>query len=63
MPVGAAVGFPGAAGTPGHGLWAPVDGRIIVAPGRFFAIHVLADVVGSTFQAFIGWHERQLQLA
>jgi hypothetical protein len=63
LPLGPAVGFPGAAATPGHGLWAPVDGRIIVPPGRYFAIHVLADVVGSTFQGFIGWHEKQLTLA
>lgn len=62
MPWGPAVSAPGAGATPGDGLWAPVDGRIIVPPGRFFAVHVLADVVGSTFQAFISWHERQLTL-
>lgn len=62
IPLGASVGFPGAAATPGHGLWAAVDGRFIVPPGRYFAIHVLADVVGSTFQGFIGWHEKQLPL-
>jgi hypothetical protein len=62
MPWGPAIGAPGAAATPGDGLWAPVDGRIIVPPGRFFAMHVLADVVGSTFQAYIGWHEKQLVL-
>jgi hypothetical protein len=62
MPWGPAIGAPGAAATPGDGLWAPVDGRIIVPPGRFFAMHVLADVVGSTFQAFIGWHEKQIVL-
>jgi hypothetical protein len=62
MPWGPAIGAPGAAGTPGDGLWAAVDGRIVVPPGRFFAMHVLADVVGSTFQAYIGWHEKQLVL-
>jgi hypothetical protein len=62
IPWGPAVGAPGAAATPGDGLWAQVDGRMIVPPGRYFAMHVLADVVGSTFQAFIGWHERQLLL-
>lgn len=62
FPLGPAVGFPGAAATPGHGLWAPVDGRIIVPPGRYFAMHVLADVVGSTFQGFVGWHELQTTL-
>jgi hypothetical protein len=62
IPLGPSVGFPGAGATPGDGLWAPVDGRFIVPPGRYFAMHVLADVVGSTFQGFIGWHEVQLTL-
>jgi hypothetical protein len=62
VPLGPAVGFTGAAATPGHGLWAAVDGRFIVAPGRYFAMHVLADVVGSTFQGMIGWHERTMVL-
>lgn len=62
FPWGPSVGKPGAAGTPGYGIWAPVDGRIIVPPGRYFAMHVLANVVGETFVAFVGWHERQLIL-
>lgn len=62
LPIGPATGFPGAAATPGHGLWAAIDGRLIVPPGRYFAMHVLADVVGSTFQGMIGWHEVQLVL-
>ena len=62
VPLGPAAGFPGAAATPGHGLWAAVDGRFIVPPGRYFAMHVLADVVGSTFQGSIGWHELSLSL-
>lgn len=62
IPWGPSIGAPGAAGTPGNGLWAQIDGRIIVPPGRYFAMHVLADVVGSTFQGFIGWHERVLTL-
>lgn len=62
IPWGPSVGAPGAAATPGNGLWSPVEGRIIVPPGRYFSVHVLADVVGSTFQAFIGWHEAQLLL-
>jgi hypothetical protein len=63
VPIGPAVGAPGAAATPGDGLWAAVDGRFITPPGRYFAVTVLADVVGSTFQLFVGWHEAQLQLA
>ena len=35
FPIGPSVGNPGAAATPGNGLWHPVDGRIIVPPGRF----------------------------
>lgn len=62
IPIGPSIGFPGAAATPGLGLWQAVDGRFQVAPGRYFAMHVLADVVGSTFQGFIGWHEKQLLL-
>jgi len=62
IPIGPAAGFPGAAATPGLGLWAPVDGRFIIPPGRYFAMHVIADVVGSTFQGSIGWHELQLTL-
>lgn len=62
VPLGPAAGFPGAAATPGLAVWAPVDGRFIVPPGRYFAMHVIADVVGSTFQGSIGWHELQLNL-
>jgi hypothetical protein len=62
FPLGPSVGKPGVAGTPGYGLWAPVDGRIIVPPGRFFAMHVLANVVGETFLAYMAWHEVQLTL-
>lgn len=62
FPVGPSVGKPGVAATPGYGLWAPVDGRIIVPPGRYLAVHVLANVVGETFLAYIGWHEVQLTL-
>lgn len=62
MPLGPSVGKPGAAGTPGYGLWADVGGRIIVPPGRYFGVHVLANVVGETFLAYVGWHEKQLRL-
>ena len=63
FPIGPAFGSPGAAATPGNGAFQRVDGDIIVAPGRYFAITVLADVVGSTYQSFIGWHEKQITLA
>jgi len=52
----------GAVATPGYGHWQPVDGRYIVAPGRYFALHVLANVVGETFLVQVGWHERAITL-
>lgn len=62
FPIGPAFGSPGAAGTPGHGAYYQVNGDIIVPPGRYFAMHVLADVVGSTYVGFIAWHEKQIVL-
>jgi hypothetical protein len=62
FPLGPNSTKPGVAATPGYGMWAPIDGRVIVAPGRYFAVHVLANVVGETFLAYIGWHEAQLAL-
>lgn len=62
FPLAAATGFPGAAATPGHALYAPINGQIIVPPGRYFAVTVLADVVGSTFFTYVGWSEVQLAL-
>lgn len=62
FPYGPSVDKPGSAATPGYGLFAAVDGRIIVPPGRYFAMHVLANAVGETFQGFIAWHEKQLTL-
>lgn len=52
----------GAAATPGYFANSQVDGRIIVPPGRLFAMHVLANVVGETFIGGIEWHERQMTL-
>ena len=63
LPWGPSAAKVGAAATPGYGLWVPGDGRIIVPPGRYFAMHVLANVVGETFMPFIGWHEKQITLA
>lgn len=62
FPIGPSFGSPGAGATPGDGAYQEIKGRIIVAPGRYFAMHVLADVVGSTYQGFIGWHEKQMVL-
>lgn len=43
-------------------LWVPVDGRIIVPPGRIFGLHVLASAVGTTWQVGAMWHEKQITL-
>lgn len=51
------------ASLPGMQMWVPIDGRIVVAPGRYCAIHVLASAVGATFQTGFMWHEKQLTLA
>jgi hypothetical protein len=52
----------GAGATPGVYINAEVNGRIIVPPGRLFAISVLADVVGSTFTVGVEWHEKTIRL-
>jgi hypothetical protein len=62
VPVGAASQKPSAVATPGYGMYQQIDGDIIVPPGRYFALNVIANVVGETFVAFVGWHERQLAL-
>lgn len=62
FPLGPSVTKPSAVATPGYGLWQQVDGRVIVSPGRYFALHVIANVVGETFNGFVAWHEVQLTL-
>jgi hypothetical protein len=62
FPLGTNATKPGVAATPGYQIFTPIDGRIIVPPGRYFAMHVLASVVGETFNGFIAWHEKQLVL-
>ena len=47
---------------PGLAQYVPVEGRIIVPPGRFFAVHVLASVTTATSILGIGWTEKQLLL-
>lgn len=54
---------PGAAATPGYSVHSQVDGRIIVPPGRFFGVHVMANVVGETFTCGIEFHERNSKVA
>lgn len=61
FPLGSAVGKPGAVAV-GPSIFIPVDGRFIVSPGRYFALHTFSDIVTDTFQMFVGWHELQTQL-
>lgn len=53
---------PGAATTPGYYVNAQIDGRIIVPAGRYFAIHVMANVVTETFTCGIEFHKRNSKL-
>ena len=52
----------GVTSLPGLALFAHVNGQIIVPPGRYFGMHVLASAVGHEFNAGIRWHKRQLDL-
>jgi len=45
---------------PGFQKFVPVDGRIIVPPGRFFAIHTLGAKTDVSGTPFIWWHEKLL---
>lgn len=62
FPIGQNAVKTGVAATPGYGMYQQLDGRIIVAPGRYFAVHVLASVAGETFVAFIGFHTKLIAL-
>lgn len=53
---------PGAAATPGYFASANIDGRIVCPPGRYFGIHIMANVVGETFTCGIEWHEKNIKL-
>jgi hypothetical protein len=53
---------PGTA-TPGAGLEALVEGRLIVPPQCSLCIHVLASLVGDTFCSGASWFEKQIDLA
>ncbi len=47
----------------GTTIWADVDGRIIIPPGRAFGIHTIASDVNSDFQCGMMWHEDVVKLA
>jgi len=43
---------------PGFQTDVNIDGRIIIPPGRLFAVHTLGSVVTSSAQFYIYWHEK-----
>ena len=47
---------------PGMVLWVPVDGRIMVSPGRLLGLNVWTDSVQNTFNCGVMWHEKKLTL-
>ena len=46
----------------GQAIWVPVDGRLIVPPGRAFGLHVISSSVGGLWQVGAMWHEKVLTL-
>lgn len=48
--------------TPGYSMEWEANGRVICPPGRYFAVHVIANTTSETFQCEIFWHEQQLTL-
>jgi hypothetical protein len=47
---------------PGHSMIADCQGRYIVPPGRYFAVHVMSSITTNTYICGIGWTEKLLQL-
>lgn len=62
FPMGPSITKPSAVATPGYGLWSDVSGRFMIPPGRYGAIHVMANVVGETFNVFMVGHMKQIEL-
>jgi hypothetical protein len=47
---------------PGHSKIVDIDGRVIVSPGRWFAVHTLSSITTQTYIMGIGWTEKNLYL-
>ncbi len=47
---------------PGAVLWADIDGKIIVPPGRQFGINVMSSNTENTWNIGCIWHEKQITL-
>lgn len=61
MPIGPSVNT-SVVSVPGLGLWAEVNGRIIVPPGRQFGVNVMAGDTTGTWVNGVMWHEKQIAL-
>jgi hypothetical protein len=46
----------------GLSLWAEVNGRIIVPPGRQFGVNVMGGDATGTWNCGVMWHEKQISL-
>ena len=51
------------ASLPGMSMFAWVNGRIIIAPGRILGLHVLGSQTTPTWNMGIMWHEKTITLA
>lgn len=47
---------------PGMHLWAQMDGRLIIPPGRLLGLHVMASQTTATWAMGIQWHEKVITL-
>ena len=47
---------------PGVILFAPINGRVIIPPGRQFGINIMSNHVNNTFISGAMWHEKVLKL-
>ena len=61
MPIGPTVQV-GVASLPGMCIYAPVDGRVIVSPGRILGLHVMGSHTTPTWVMGIQWHEEVITL-
>jgi len=47
----------------GQTIFVPIDGRLIIPPGRLFGVHVISASVGGLWQVGAMWHERVITLS
>ena len=61
MPIGPSINN-SVVSLPGNVIFAPVNGRIIVPPGRQFGVNIIASNVEYTWNIGVMWHEKVLTL-